>query len=1405
MKNGKWFRKMLSAVLCAAMVSGVGWGLGSPGNVLAAEPNVVENPSFEDSLTSSWLPWTADSEGMFEQSAEKKSDGSYSLKLTGEATGKYIGVKSPYISVTAGDSFDFAMDFYGENGADSFIYVKYYNDSNQEIVPSPLHYTRGTGNGSWQTLICSVTVPAGATKAYLLMTTNRGHADTIYFDKAQFIKTGPLSGEVPAAAVVNPSFEDMDGTEIAGWHAWGAKKHEQSDEQHSVGLHSLKIIDDDNNGVAATESVRLIAQGGKSYRATIDCYGVGSATGQLYLQFFDRTGTRIGVPFANSVGHDQWSRITVEGVAPIGTAYATIMAVSHKAQVGVLYFDNASYREADSPEYPSAIQNGSFEEAGDTASDAANWSKLAAGDSVVRNDEKASDGIWSIKMTDLSNNGGCGYRSDPVAVTPGENYEAKADIYLESGTADLYLEYWDGFQRLTPVWIGSVSSTGRWVTAKAEGECPDSAIYATVLVYQNKGNVGTLYADHISLVAKPVLREYPILVTTHPRLFFTTEEVPSLVTRANDDTTNAFGYSGKGTFDAIKAKADAFLTETSFTLTYYGGLQITYDLPPTQPPERDNPPGFVGGPYPYWTALGKALQERLQALSLSYVVTGNEAYANKAIEYALSISNWNLWSDPQYSAVTKEPSCLDTAHITMGMSTVYDMLYDYMTDAQRTQIKNALVTKGLDNLYIDAAKKVDQNIYMLRASALGMGACAVAEPALKEKTDRYLTRAIDFYTWYLDERYESGNQEGYLYTSYALEAFIQSVDQISRVTGQTDLINHPYFDEMFVKWVANFAAPGSGTLPAFSDSSETAYFFNTMSILNKWRNDGDAGYYLANSRPSGGLLERFLYTNDNPAISTPEESLKNVCVMDQIGYGALRTGWSNEDMLLAMISNNSRLGHNHYDQNSFQLAFNGLWMASDAGYADFSTGTPKNEFTTWRGHNTIYVDGNTQTVKGNGSLKEKVASSLYGHMVGSAPNAYNTGVLSRFDRHAILVNHETNPYYILIDDLKSSTARTYGWHLYTSGWNQFSVDGIDRATTSTGNGNSIAIAKSGQNLYAQFVGSQPLSITSGMYRQTEGPSIMVNSPSKAEYQFMSVLNAAVSSGEITAASIMDTVTTNNSGEVKTVAVDGVPCVFFRASAAEDAITFTFPVDEAGSYDLNLTLPKSPAYGNYQMYLDGTAVGSVYSGYAADVVMSSHSLGNVTLTQGNHTLTMKCVGKDNLSTGYLISLATIQYGDGSSSGSIPASQIEILENYDTASVLGAKIGYAAGKNDIILFNRSDSASMSAADVITDAKESSILGVENTVITEGFGASDVTTLTFAGSKLFEAASKASVAADFRTSGTTTYEVASDTAQTVKVYAEGVPASITVNGETASFTMDGSLAVISVTKGQNTIVIQ
>ena len=87
MKRGTRLRKMLSAMLCAAMTLGL-FGqaprFSQPVSAQEAESNRAPNPSFEQELSGDdWLAWVDDSLGAFERTNEQKSDGDYSLKIQG--------------------------------------------------------------------------------------------------------------------------------------------------------------------------------------------------------------------------------------------------------------------------------------------------------------------------------------------------------------------------------------------------------------------------------------------------------------------------------------------------------------------------------------------------------------------------------------------------------------------------------------------------------------------------------------------------------------------------------------------------------------------------------------------------------------------------------------------------------------------------------------------------------------------------------------------------------------------------------------------------------------------------------------------------------------------------------------------------------------------------------------------------------------------------------------------------------------------------------------------------------------------------------------------------------------------------------------------------------------------------
>lgn len=141
----------------------------------------------------------------------------------------------------------------------------------------------------------------------------------------------------------------------------------------------------------------------------------------------------------------------------------------------------------------------------------------------------------------------------------------------------------------------------------------------------------------------------------------------------------------------------------------------------------------------------------------------------------------------------------------------------------------------------------------------------------------------------------------------------------------------------------------------------------------------------------------------------PGDRVGNVTYLGSHGQGALRTGWGTMDSLLVINANNTNSSHNHHDQNSIQLAFNGKWLLNDSEYKD-NAYTDETQWQMKYTNSTIFVDGKSQVRLGQGSLEQVFNTPVYGYMIGSAPDAYGLEdklpVLNKFDRHTIMVNHD---------------------------------------------------------------------------------------------------------------------------------------------------------------------------------------------------------------------------------------------------------------------------------------------------------------------------------------------------------------------------------------------------------------
>lgn len=657
---------------------------------------------------------------------------------------------------------------------------------------------------------------------------------------------------------------------------------------------------------------------------------------------------------------------------------------------------------------------------------------------VALSTDNVFEGAQSIRIADDSSKAAYGVRSAFMPATAGAMYVAAARVWKVSGQPQIYLEFWNqAGKRIGTAFTGNSAGPNQWSILSIQGTAPPDTASLTVLLYSHAANTGVAYFDLVEVNQLAVAQNtfsgtrqdadwahklprqnaaaglkagFLIKETGHPRLFFTQAELDQLKQRLAD-TTNATPAMRTAAQQLLNQAAD-YLDERSFSITYYDNHVVTFPLPPKQPDYIPNPPTYTGGRYPYWTMMSRAIEERLETLSLAYAISGDAKYGRKAISLALALADWNEWTDKTYSCGN---SCLDTAHFTLGMATTYDMTYPLLTDTEREIMRKAIQEKGLRWLNADTGQRSDNNLHMLRTSGLGAGALALLGDV--PGMEAYVARAYDNFFWYLDQRMDSGQTEGMTYTSYAMDYVSRFGDALMRVTGNSDFLDHPYIAHVLPQWAAYFLAPGGKGQVNFSDSSLSNYYYTTMALYRLYRHNALVDWYMQESNLQGGPWGDLLYSGTDGQPQSPSEfGLPTSRAFWDIGWVALRSGWTKQDHLLAFQSSRSKLGHNQLDQNNFVLNVGGDWLITDPGYPDYSPG-PRNQMTKQTiGHNALLVDGNGQVSLGEGRLLEFFHSPAYDFTTGEAGQAYAAHGVTGWERKIL---YSRPDYFIIVDRVSS--------------------------------------------------------------------------------------------------------------------------------------------------------------------------------------------------------------------------------------------------------------------------------------------------------------------------------------------------------------------------------------------------
>lgn len=1372
-----------------------------------AEPGAayVEQPSFEGgydaqlNVPEGWTGWGGKTPlRQINTDLNYVHKGKQSLKLdvnidpnTGRNT--TVGVRSSLIDAIVGQRYAYSFwiksEAFTAEKSQCYVYVNFLNTEGKildlkgnEIADNKFSYSKGFFvTTSWQQFTDGIVAPVGAVKAQVLLLTCSATKAPVYVDEL----TLKLDKSIPVLA--NPSFEEgLDGNLPAGWASFGtATDSSVITSTKTDGKYAVKI----DNTVSKTHSgirMWLPVRKGETWKLSADQKG----EVQVYLQYYtaDKSKQVSSTTAKANAKETGWQSVECEMKAETTNngvpGMMQILIYLSASTPGVAYVDNVKLERTVAAEFPTfsnQLTNGDFED----RKAVTGWPRMDF--DYIQSDEKAGGdrGNFVVKFVDSSETTAKQFTSEKYAVEPNKYYYALVDC-LTDVEVQTYIRFYDAEgKRIMPTTFGTVSGTnGEWKRMGALSRAPDNAATVEMLFGTTVNAVGTVYCDNLYLgeydaakdpdiegmnsIKSPGWDDVNFNDVGHPRVFFTADELAKLRKSVSYGYENDFGYSLRDSYKELLEQANSYVEEKTMRMVWQE-VELIYDLDDftdvNELEEIKNPPkAYTSGVYPYFTHIGEQLQARMETLALAYALSQKDEYAERVIHYAMRLCDWEIWA--QADAVKTAASDMGCSYVTQCAAMVYDMCYDKLTEAQRVKLYTNIVEKGLKPLNRDVEALTNHNVWLARVNGILTAASAIIEESNRDLVEPYLTAGYRYSEWYLDELYESGWQEGYSYTDHALESVITGIDAMGRATGKEGFMDHPYFTEILLDWLIYGMAPGSGISPAFSDSSPTHYFFKTTMLLNKTTGNAKAGFYLKESGiiESASAFEKLLYSNPDPVILEGKDLYQTTTVVDEIGYGFLRTGWNALDMALSMVANQSQHDHNHYDQNAINLSFNSMDMIADYGYAALggSREAPGYVFGVWTGHNTVFVDGEPQSVKGNGTMTEVVGNSLYGHIHGSAAGAYG-GKLNQADRHAILINHWDKPYYVIIDELDSDSSHVYNWNLFTRGWNglQFADKAAD--VGSTANVNQFAVTKDRDAMFINIVGKEAVNVTA-FNAMDSYPVVQINSPKTSKYQFMTVISMEeeVCKDEVinfnslfrgflygqtnrpTDKVLWSTSYKGSSEVVKKVSVEGNDCVFFRAAAVGDYYEMPFEVEASGTYNVRLSIPKSPNYGNFKIYLDGELCEEVFIGYNSTVRMTNYEIGLMDVEAGTHTIRFEAVGRDKNSTDYLISCGGVILADPNKPAAV--STVNIAETYDDESVLGATIRYGTVLKDVVLHNRG-TGSITGGGVVTDGQQAAVMGIHESEITQGFSVVKGTSLKFGDTLLMSSTGAVTVAVDYR----------------------------------------------------------
>nr|MBI1232235.1 DUF4962 domain-containing protein [Cytophagales bacterium] len=448
--------------------------------------------------------------------------------------------------------------------------------------------------------------------------------------------------------------------------------------------------------------------------------------------------------------------------------------------------------------------------------------------------------------------------------------------------------------------------------------------------------------------------------------------------------------------------------------------------------------------------LGTSVYNAILSLSEAFILTANDAYANKALEIAFEIADW----DPKGVSSIND---FGDARCMLAMALVYDTFFDRLSEAQKATLLSSIKTRAY-HFYSSWVNNMEARVlsghvwqhilhYFFQTCLALHGDDQDAATWMAYAYELFLARAP------ILGGMDGGWAEGVSYFRMNMETLIDIPLFIQKYTGFDFINSHPWYVHQ-IDWMLYHIPPGSSS-DGFADNSEElpspgpAYQSFALEIA-KLTNSSKASWYanevgkLERSPLSEEPTLRWVRLAKTRDLSVPKASLELKQpigrMFNDIGLVALHsdmTDNSNNLMVAMRSSPFGSYGHMLSDQNVFNILYGGQKLFYRTGYK-VSMNDPHR--TGWYQHtksqNGILVDGMGQpySTEAYGIISRFLQGEDLAYAKGDASNAYSSKETSEYygvvknDRHLVLLT----PNVILIyDDLAASKAVDWSWLIHS--------------------------------------------------------------------------------------------------------------------------------------------------------------------------------------------------------------------------------------------------------------------------------------------------------------------------------------------------------------------------------------